>query len=84
MFVYQSTFGLLDLKIDKGTEYITGWKSKVLFEWKLLPLRGAFIPNVKRFDYNIGMQFDNTPVAIDENNYTTKIVNAYIVYDLNS
>ena len=30
MFVYQLKFSVLELKIDKGTEYIIGWKSKGL------------------------------------------------------
>ena len=34
MFVYQPTFNMLELKIDIGTEYVTGWKSKALFESK--------------------------------------------------
>ena len=30
------------------------------------------------------MQFNNTPLVIEQNNYTTKNVNVYIVYDLNN
>ena len=30
MFAYQLKFNVLELKIDKGTEYIIGWKSKGL------------------------------------------------------
>ena len=30
------------------------------------------------------MQFNNTPLVVEQNNYTTKIVNAYIVYDLDN
>ena len=30
MFVYQLKFSVLELKMDKGTEYIIGWKSKGL------------------------------------------------------
>ena len=33
MFIYQPTFNTLELKIDKGAESVTGWTSKVLFEW---------------------------------------------------
>ena len=28
------------------------------------------------------MQFNNIPLVVEQNNYTTKIVNVYIVYDL--
>ena len=75
---------MLDLKIDNGTEYITDWKSKGLSELKLLPLHGAFIRNVKRFGYIIGIQINNTPLVIDQNNFTTKIMNAYITFDLDN
>ena len=47
MFAYHPTFNMLQLKTGKGTEYITGWKSKGFFEWKLSLLHGAFMPNAK-------------------------------------
>ena len=30
------------------------------------------------------MQFDKDPLAVEQNNYLTKIVNVYIAYDLDS
>ena len=30
------------------------------------------------------MEFNNTPVVVELKNYTTKIVNVYIVYDLDN
>ena len=30
------------------------------------------------------MKFDKDPLAIEQNNYLTKIVNVYIVYDLDT
>ena len=42
MFVYQPIFN----------DYVTGWKSKYLFESKLL-LDGSFLPNIKYFEYKI-------------------------------
>ena len=33
MFVYQPTFNVLELKKDKGTEYIIGWKSKGVYNY---------------------------------------------------
>ena len=38
-----------------------------------------FLPNKKRFGYKIGIQFNNTPLVAEQNNYASKIVNAYIV-----
>ena len=47
---------MLELKKDKGTDYVTAWKSKGLSESNLLPLHGAFLPNIKYFGYKIGMR----------------------------
>ena len=32
----------------------------------------------------MGIKFDKDPLAAQQNNYTTKIVNVYIVYDLDA
>ena len=32
----------------------------------------------------MGIKFDKDPSAVKQNNYATKIVNAYIVYDLDT
>ena len=82
MFVYQLTFNTLKLKKDKGTDYVIGSKFKGLFKSKLLPLHGAYIPNIKYFGYKIGIQFNRTPLVVEQNNYRTKTVNTYIIYDL--
>ena len=31
----------------------------------------------------MGIKFDKDPLAVEQKNYFTKIVNVYIVYDLN-
>ena len=46
MSFYQPTFNTLELNKVKGTGFVIDWKSKVLFESKLLPLHGAFLPNM--------------------------------------
>ena len=46
MFVYQPTFNMLELKIDKGTEYIIGWKPKGVYKSKLIALHSAFLHKV--------------------------------------
>ena len=33
----------------KDSEYIIGWRSKWLFDSKLLPLYGVFLTNIKYF-----------------------------------
>ena len=45
-------------------------------------MHDAFLLNIKYFRYKIGIQFNNTLLVIEEKNHVTKIVNAYIVYDL--
>ena len=76
MFVYQPTFHVLELKNGKGTEYIKG-----IYNSKLIALHSALLPNVKYFEKKIGRQFNSTPLVIGQNNYTTRNVNVYIVYD---
>ena len=53
MFVYQPIFNMLQLKINKGTEYIIGLKSKGVYNSKLITLHGVFLPNVKCFEDKI-------------------------------
>ena len=85
MFVYQLTFiNTLNLRKGKGTDNVVGWKSKDLFEVKLLSLHGAFLCKTKYFAYQIRIQFNNTPLVVEQNNYTTKAVSAYTVYDLDN
>ena len=38
--------------------------------------------DIKRFEYKIRIQFNNTPLDIDKKNYVAKIVNVYFVCDL--
>ena len=85
VLVQQPKFNVLQLKkIDKGTEYIIGWKSKGLYNSKLIALDGASLPTAKYFWGKLGMQFNNTPSVIEQINYVSKIVNVYIVYDLHN
>ena len=72
------------LKKDMGTEYVISWKSREVYNSKLTTLHGAFLPNIKYFGSKIGIQFNNTPLVVEQNNYMTKTVNAYIVYDLDN
>ena len=40
--------------------------------------------SIKLSEYRIGIKFDKHPLAIEQNNYSTKIINSYIVYDLDA
>ena len=39
---------------------------------------------IKLSEYRIGIKFDKDPLAVEQNNYWNKVVNAYIVYDLDA
>ena len=79
-FVYQPTLDTLKLKKDKGTDYILSWNSRANTS-KLKSLYTAFLHTIKLSVYRIGIKFDKNPLAIEQNNYLTKVVNVYIVYD---
>ena len=42
------------------------------------------VGNKKLSGYKIGIKFDKVPLAEEQKNYLTKIVNVYIVCDLNA
>ena len=87
-FVYQPTLDTLDLKKDKGTDYIFSWKSKGVYTSKLKPLFTDFLLSIKLSGYRMGIKFDKDPLAVEQNNWMSKIVNVYInvyiVYDLDA
>ena len=60
--------------------YGLSWKSERLHTSKLKPLYAAFLHNIKVYRNKMGIK----PLAVDQNNYTTKMVNAYFVYDLDN
>ena len=55
MFAYQLTSNMLVPKENKGIDYVIAWKSKGLFKSELYHLYNAFLPNIKRFGYKIGI-----------------------------
>ena len=46
MFVYQPTLDTLQLKKDKGTDYVLSWKSKWVYTSRLTPLHTAFLHSI--------------------------------------
>ena len=40
--------------------------------------------SIKPFGYRMGIKFDKDPLAVEQNNYLTKIVNDYFVYELDT
>ena len=72
------------IKKDKGTDYVFSWKFKGLFNSKLKLFPTAFLNSIKHSEYQIGLKFNEDLLAMEQNNYLTKIVNVYIAYDLDA
>ena len=51
---------------------------------QLSPLYTAFLHNTKRSGYRTIKKFDEDPLAVEQNNYLRKIVNVYVVLDLDA
>ena len=82
MFVYQPKLDRLEFKKVKGTAYVLSWESNGVYNSKLKTLYTAFAHSIKLSGYKMGIKIDKDPLAVKQNNYLTKIVNVYIVYDL--
>ena len=80
MFVYQSTYNVIKY-LNTSTEYTTSWRSKGVYNTKLIAIKNDYLPNIKYFKYKIGIQFNNTPLIVEQNIYTSKIINVYIIYE---
>ena len=71
-------------KADTGIIYVLSWKSKGVFSSILKLLYTTFLNSIKFSEYMIGINFDKDPLAVEQNKYLTKIVNIYIVDDLDT
>ena len=65
-------------------DYVLSWKSKGVYNSKLKALYTAFLHSIKLSGYKMGMKSDKDNLATEQNNYLTKIVNIYIIYDLDA
>ena len=89
MLVYQPKLDTLELKKGKGTDYLLSWKSKWVYNSELKTLYTAYIllilyNSIKLSGYKVRIKLDKEPSAVEQNNCAAKIVNAYIVYDLDT
>ena len=57
-FLYQPILDTLELKKDKGTDYILRWKSKEVYNSKLNPLHTALLQSIKLSGYRMGIKFE--------------------------
>ena len=67
MFVYQPTFNTVKYK-NMNNVYVISWKSKGTHNSNLIAVNSDFVPNIKYFNKKIGIQFNNTPLVIEQNN----------------
>ena len=75
---------MLELNKDKGSDYILSLKSKGLYISKLKPLFTASLHSIKLFEYRMGIKFDKDPLAVEQNNCATRIVNVYILHEFDT
>ena len=54
-FVYQPTLDTLELKKDKGANYVLSWRSKEVYNSKLKPLFTALLHNIKLSGHTMGI-----------------------------
>ena len=68
IIVYEPTLNTLNLKEEKSTDYVIGWKSKEVDTTKLKPLYIAFLHGIKPFGYEMRIKFDKNPLVLEQNN----------------
>ena len=81
MLVYQPSYNVIKY-LNTSTKYITNWRSKGVYNTKLIPIKNDSLPNIKYFKYKIGIQLNKTPLIVEQNIYVSKMINVYIIYDL--
>ena len=72
------------IKKDRSTVYVLKWKSKRIYNSKLKSLYTAFLHSIKLSEYRMVIKIDKDPLAVERNNYTNRMVNVYIVCDLDA
>ena len=84
MFVYQSTFSTLQLQKERALIKFLVAHQKVCIILLIFSNILIFLYSIKFFGYKIEIKFDKDPLVVEQNKYATKIVNAYIVYELDA
>ena len=76
MFVYQPRLDTFELKKDKVTDYNLSWKSKGVYNSKLKSLYTAWnFHSMKLSEYRMEIKFDKDPLAAEQDNYPSKMLN---------
>ena len=82
-FLSQFTFSTIDFK-QKNNEYkVSAQNSKGVYTFKLFSLHNVS-PIIKYFDQKIELQFNYSTLVVKCKNDVTKILNVYLVYDLDN
>ena len=79
---YQPILVTLELKKRQRCWLYSLLEIKRIYHSNLKPLYTAFLHSIKCSEYRIRMKFGKDSLAVEQNNYLNKIVNFYIVYDL--
>ena len=82
MFVYHPTFSTLTISQVSNKYNVSTWKLKGVYIADLEPLYDL-ASIIKYFGRTI-VKFNNSVLGEHQNNYTTKIANAYIVFGLDT
>ena len=74
---------MLGIKRVNDEYNVSAWKSKGIYSSVHKPLV-YLTPIIKYFATKIRLQFNYSVLVAEQKNYATRIVNAYIVYDLDN
>ena len=77
-----ATDAYIKVKKGKGTNYVFSFRKEDVHTSKLKPLYTVSLQSIKLSGYKMRTNFSEDPLAPEQNNYATKIVNAYILYGL--
>ena len=80
-FLINQMLSTLELKKDQSTDYYLSFKSKGVYISNFKTLYTAFLHSIKLSGYSMRIKFDKGSLKVEYNNYWTKFVNVYIVYD---
>ena len=65
---------MLELRNDKGTDYILSWKYNAVYNSKLKPLYTTFLHSIKLSGNKMEIKSDRYPVVVEQNNCLTRNV----------
>ena len=83
MFIYQPTFNNINVKQTNNEYNVYAWKSKGIYSTELRPLHNL-APIIAYYRCKIAFRFNYRILTIIQKSYKSKIMNIYIVYDLDA